>query len=104
MIVAMLDVLLTILLPLVMGAAITCTSPSGVLFTRPPEQPLVGRGRLAPMRVLLLLLPVVWQPLASRYLLAERLFGVFVIAVIGMGLGRVGRAVARRLPGTRSGS
>ncbi|MCX4826757.1 hypothetical protein OG883_44755 [Streptomyces sp. NBC_01142] len=104
MVIAVLDVLLTILLPLLMGAAITYTSPSGALLTRPPEQHLLGRGGLDPVRVLLLLLPVVWQPVVGTFLLVERLFAVFVIAAIGMGLGRIGRAVAGRLLHTRSGS
>jgi hypothetical protein len=104
-VIAVLDVLLTILLPLLMGAAITCTNPSGALVTRPPEHPLLGqRGELDPVRVLFLLLPVVWQPVVGTYLLVERLFAVFVIAAVGMGLGRIGRAVAGRLRGARSGS
>lgn len=104
MVIAVLDVLLTLLLPLLLGAAITCTSPSGVLFTRPPEQGLLGRHRVDLVRVLPLLLPLVWQPVISTYLLVERLIGVLVIAAVGMGLGRIGRAAAQRLFRTRSGS
>jgi hypothetical protein len=103
-VIAVLDVLLTILLPLLMGAVITYTNPSGALFTRPPEQPLPARRELKPVRVLTLLLPVVWQPVVGTYLLVERLFAVLVIAAIGMGLGRIGRAVAGRLLRPRSGS
>ncbi|KFG71352.1 hypothetical protein [Streptomyces mutabilis] len=104
MVIAMLDVLLTLLLPLLLGAAITCTSPSGALFTRPPEQDLLGRRGVDPVRVLPLLLPLVWQPVVSTYLLVERLIEVLVIAAVGMGLGRIGRAAARRLFRARSGS
>ncbi|MET9779139.1 hypothetical protein ABZ023_33660 [Streptomyces sp. NPDC006367] len=104
MAIAVLDLLLTLLLPLLLGAAITCTSPSGALFTRPPEQGLLGWRRVDPVRVLPLLLPLVWQPVVSTYLLAERLIGVFVIAAVGMGLGRFGHAAAQRLFRTRSGS
>ncbi|MBZ3908555.1 MULTISPECIES: hypothetical protein [Streptomyces] len=104
MVIAVLDVLLTILLPLLMGVAITYTTPSGALFMHPAEQLLLGRSELNPVRVLPLLLPVVWQPVAGTYLLVERLFGVLVIGAIGMGLGRVGRALGGHLRRSRSGS
>ncbi|MFG2210977.1 hypothetical protein [Streptomyces sp. NPDC048638] len=104
MVIAVLDVLLTVLMPLVIGAAITYTNPSGALFLRPPEESPLGRRELNPVRVLPLLLPVVWQPVAGTYLLVERLFGVLVIGAIGMALGRIIRAVSARLLRTRSGS
>ncbi|MFE1476526.1 hypothetical protein ACFW6N_22090 [Streptomyces cyaneofuscatus] len=104
MVIAVLDVLLTILLPLLMGVAITYTTPSGALFMRPAEQLSLGRSELNPVRVLPLLLPVVWQPVAGTYLLVERLFGVLVIGAIGMCLGRVGRALGGHLRRSRSGS
>ncbi|GGU40702.1 hypothetical protein [Streptomyces violascens] len=104
MVIAVLDVLLTILVPLVMGAAITYTNPSGALFLRPVEESPLGRSELNLVRVLPLLLPVVWQPIAGTYLLAERLFGVLVVGAVGMGLGRILRAISTRLLGARSGS
>ncbi|WP_328973363.1 hypothetical protein [Streptomyces sp. NBC_00239] len=97
MVIAVLDVLLTVLLPLVMGAAITYTNPSGAVFLRASAESHLVRGELHPLRVLPLLLPVVWQPVAGTYLLVERLFGVFVVGVIGMALGRIIRAVFTRL-------
>lgn len=103
MVIAVLDVLLTILAPLVMGAAITCTRPSAALFMRPVEEYPLGRRELNPVRVLPLLLPVVWQPVAGTYLLVERLFGVLVVTALGMGLGRIIRALSARLLRTRSG-
>ncbi|MEW1760572.1 hypothetical protein AB0393_29170 [Streptomyces cyaneofuscatus] len=103
MVIAVLDVLLTILVPLVLGAAITCTRPSAALFMRPVEESPLGRRELQPVRVLPLLLPVVWQPVVGTYLLVERLFGVLVVAAIGMGLGLVLRALTARLLRTRSG-
>ncbi|KOU43230.1 hypothetical protein [Streptomyces sp. WM6378] len=104
MVIAVLDVLLTILVPLVMGAAITYTSPSGALFLRPLEESPLGRRELNPVRVLPLLLPVVWQPIAGTYLLVERLFGVLVVGAIGMALGRIIRSVSARLLRPRSRS
>lgn len=104
MVIAVLDVLLTLLLPLLLGAAITCTHPSGAWFTRPEEQELLGRRRVDPVRVIPLLLPLMWQPVVSTYLLVERLIGVLVIAAVGMALGKIGRAASRRLFRARSGS
>ncbi|MFE7485792.1 hypothetical protein [Streptomyces sp. NPDC057552] len=104
MVIAVLDVLLTLLLPLLLGAAITGSRPSGSWFTRPPEHDLLGRRRVDPVRALPLLLPLLWQPAVSTYLLVERLIGVLVIAAVGMALGKIGRAASRRLFRAQSGS
>ncbi|MFI1312468.1 hypothetical protein ACH4TS_20340 [Streptomyces albidoflavus] len=104
MVIAVLDVLLTLLLPLLLGAAITGSSPSGAWFTRRPAHDLLGRRRVDPVRAIPLLLPLLWQPVVSTYLLVERLIGVLVLAAAGMALGKIGRATSRRLFPPRSGS
>ncbi|WP_432158589.1 hypothetical protein [Streptomyces sp. bgisy153] len=94
---AVLDLVLTIFLPLLTGACLTYAKSQAGLLRSPSDQPGLVQGRISPGRAALLAAPLVWQPLTGTQLLAERLFGVLCILGIGMMLGTLGRFIAARL-------
>ena len=96
-VVAGLDLVLTIFLPLATGAYITYAKSEAGLLRRPSDHPGLGRGRISPVRAALLAVPLIWQPLVGTQLLAERLFGVVCVLGIGMLLGALARFIASRL-------
>ncbi|MFF9786323.1 hypothetical protein [Streptomyces nigrescens] len=107
---AVLDLVFTIFLPLVMGASITYESSADGVLTRPSDLPGLVRGEFRPLRALLLLLPLVWQPVVGSQFLVERSFGVLSIIGIGMLFGMFVRLAVekvrriRRLRARRIGS
>ncbi|MCX4783909.1 MULTISPECIES: hypothetical protein [unclassified Streptomyces] len=94
---AVLDLFLTVLVPLLTGASITYETPKEGLIMRPATRLGAPRMRLRPVRVLMLGVPLVWQPLVGSQLLVERLFGVLVVLGIGMLIGVVVRTVADKV-------
>lgn len=105
---ALSDVVVTLLIPFLVGAAITYPGRGGVIaFLRlppPAGQLLDAPGTFRPLRLIVLVLPLLWQVLMGTYLLAERLFGVLVIVGVGMLAGSMSRGVVRRIRAARSDS
>ncbi|WP_327359567.1 hypothetical protein [Streptomyces sp. NBC_01304] len=99
---ALFDVVVTILLPLLTGAVITYERSGGSLLRHPPEQPGLSPGAFRPVRALCLGLPLVWQAAVGTYLLVERVFGVLFILGIGMAFGMVVRAIVGKVQQHRS--
>lgn len=95
-VVAVLDVVLTLFLPVLTGTYLAfAKSPAGLL-RRPPQDPSLDRGRISRLRVALVAAPLVWQPMVGTQLLVERLFGVVCVLGIGMLLGTLARFIAAR--------
>ncbi|MFM9452241.1 hypothetical protein ACKI1W_13640 [Streptomyces europaeiscabiei] len=106
---ALLDVVVTLLVPFLTGLAITLPGRGGITAFATATQPLeqlqdlqATSRRLRPLRLTVLLLPFLWQVLVGTYLLAERLFGVLVVVGLGMLVGTCARGVVRRFQAART--
>jgi hypothetical protein len=106
---ALLDIVVTLLVPFLTGLAITFPGRGGITaFATVPHpveqlQGLQATSRpLRPLRLTVLLLPFLWQVLMGTSLLAERLFGVLVIVGLGMLVGVCARGVVRRFQAART--
>ncbi|MGW1291191.1 hypothetical protein ACWD4N_48655, partial [Streptomyces sp. NPDC002586] len=89
--IALLDIVITLLVPFLTGAAITFPGRGGIAtflkHAQSAERPLELHAppwSIRPLRLIVLLLPFLWQALMGTSLLAERLFGVMVVLGLGM--------------------
>ncbi|MFF8992575.1 hypothetical protein ACF09H_22070 [Streptomyces sp. NPDC014983] len=85
------DTVISLLLPLLTGATVAFTAPAPVPFAADQPPPSL---RIRPLRLFLLALPLIWQPVAhGSTALGIRLIAVFFVLAAGMLLGMVVRAI-----------